>query len=562
MNTQSLALLTSPANEDDITRSKIAMSGKKMYSFTSQAQMGKKGLTPKLKVRFEDESRVDSPTVSNGHTTSLIAAHEGIQCNQRVKKSVLVARRSESDVSSPKKEMDIVKKKTPVRTLRSKKQKALESSSDEEDVSKTKAPARQKSKRQKPLDTSSSEEEAEIKETKKIPLRVTRSSKKLVSDSESEASELSEDEELAALAAKLNRGEVIGPADENALEDYFTSHSSKAGMTSDHTLAKLACPKMDQRSVQNALEATSSTYREDSQALYKEYTYLSPYWLHVLANGYNVLLYGLGSKKRLLDDFRNKHLQTSCHFVVNGFFPGLTMKQILNTLSSDLLKHSGSFKSLIDQVTFICNELEDRKKATPDRGPPKKLFIIVHNIDGPMLRGGNAQTVLSLLAQSPAIHMLASIDHINAPLNWDQRKLSKFNWLWHDATTYEFYRDETSYENSLLVQQSGSLALSSLTHVVKSLTPNARGIFELLVKYQLEHKSDQGGVYLGMSFHDCYLKCREKFLVNSDMTLRAQLTEFKDHKLVRSRKGQDGVDYLFIPIDSGILTEFLEQQKD
>ncbi len=44
------------------------------------------------------------------------------------------------------------------------------------------------------------------------------------------------------------------------------------------------------------------------------------------------------------------------------------------------------------------------------------------------------------------------------------------------------------------------------------------------------------GFFTGMSFHDCYTKCREAFLVNSDATLRAQLTEFRDHKLIRSKK--------------------------
>ena len=58
-------------------------------------------------------------------------------------------------------------------------------------------------------------------------------------------------------------------------------------------------------------------------------------------------------------------------------------------------------------------------------------------------------------------------------------------------TTYEPYSEETSYENSLLVQQSGVLALSSMTHIMRSLTPNAKGIFFLLVRYQLENKDNQ-----------------------------------------------------------------------
>lgn len=57
---------------------------------------------------------------------------------------------------------------------------------------------------------------------------------------------------------------------------------------------------------------------------------------------------------------------------------------------------------------------------------------------------------------------------------WDQFQQSQFNWLWWECVTFQHYAEETSYENSLLVQQTGALALSSLTHVLRSLTPNAR----------------------------------------------------------------------------------------
>ena len=46
----------------------------------------------------------------------------------------------------------------------------------------------------------------------------------------------------------------------------------------------------------------------------------------------------------------------------------------------------------------------------------------------------------------------------------------------------------------------------------------------------------------GLSFQDFYQRCREAFLVNSDLTLRTQLTEFRDHKLIRTRKV--GLQYL------------------
>jgi len=42
--------------------------------------------------------------------------------------------------------------------------------------------------------------------------------------------------------------------------------------------------------------------------------------------------------------------------------------------------------------------------------------------------------------------------------------------------------------------------------------------------------------HAGLSYPDLYQKCRECFYVNSDVALRAQLTEFCDHKLVRIKK--------------------------
>ena len=78
------------------------------------------------------------------------------------------------------------------------------------------------------------------------------------------------------------------------------------------------------------------------------------------------------------------------------------------------------------------------------------------------------------------------MDHINAALMWDQQKLSHYNFVMFDATTFLPYTEETLNENSLMVKQSGNLALNSLTRVFASLTPNAKGIYIIIVKYQME----------------------------------------------------------------------------
>lgn len=54
----------------------------------------------------------------------------------------------------------------------------------------------------------------------------------------------------------------------------------------------------------------------------------TPECLCVLRLGFSVLVYGLGSKKALLEDFRVTHLAQDVHLVVNGFFPSITLKSV------------------------------------------------------------------------------------------------------------------------------------------------------------------------------------------------------------------------------------------
>ncbi|XP_004871700.1 origin recognition complex subunit 2 isoform X3 [Heterocephalus glaber] len=287
------------------------------------------------------------------------------------------------------------------------------------------------------------------------------------------------------------------------VEEYFEAHSSSQVLTSDRTLQKLRRAALDQQTLRNLLSKVSPSFSTELKQLNQQYEKLFHKWMLQLHLGFNIVLYGLGSKRDLLERFRTTMLQDCIHVVINGFFPGISVKSILNSITEGVLDHVGTFRSVLDQLDWI-------------------------------------------------IHRFKEV--------WDHAKQSLYNWLWYETTTYSPYTEETSYENSLLVKQSGALPLSALTHVLRSLTPNARGIFRLLMKYQLDKQEDPS--YTGLSFQDFYQQCREAFLVNSDLTLRAQLTEFRDHKLIRTKKGTDGVEYLIIPVDRGTLIDFLEKEEE
>ena len=329
--------------------------------------------------------------------------------------------------------------------------------------------------------------------------------------------------------------------------------------TSDRTLASLKTPRLSQEDLEALLANHELQFKKEIARLLRDYRAKFDKWLHLLDNGFNLVLFGLGSKKALLQEFHTKtDLFQRDVVVVNGFFPSLTVKQILNAITVDVLDAPDTtFAGLPEHAEFICDTLSEDPESEP-------VYLVVHNIDGPMLRGEKAQSILATLAAHPKIHLICSIDHINAPLLWDQAKLSSFNFVWFDTTTFLPYTEETRNENSLMVKDSGALALNSLTHVFASLTPNVRAIYIMIIKNQLAAIEENGGSigYSGIAFGDLYQKCREAFLSNTDITLRAQLTEFVDHKLINIRKGNDGMEYLTIPLNAGTLKEFLDDQQD
>ncbi|XP_060648839.1 origin recognition complex subunit 2 [Drosophila nasuta] len=336
-------------------------------------------------------------------------------------------------------------------------------------------------------------------------------------------------------------------------DGYFHSHASSKILTSDHTLDRLKNPRLAADRLFSLLAEmkTSAEHETAINAIMEEYRSYFSKWICILNEGFNILLYGLGSKRQLLLAFHREVLANQTVLVINGFFPSLTLKDVLDSITSEILDAGPSPGNAHEAVDMIEEEFA--------LIPETHLYLIVHNLDGAMLRNVKAQAILSRLARVANIHLLASIDHINTPLLWDQNKLSNFNFSWWDCTTMLPYTDETAFENSLLVQNSGELALSSMRSVFSSLTTNSRGIYMLIVKFQLKNKGN--ATYQGMPFKDLYWSCREAFLVSSDLALRAQLTEFLDHKLVKSKRSVDGSEQLTIPIDGALLQQFLDEQE-
>ena len=204
-------------------------------------------------------------------------------------------------------------------------------------------------------------------------------------------------------------------------EDYFSLHSA-TGPTSNHTLSRLSEPRLSGAALRALLDSRPTDHATERAALHTDIELMFPHWMAALSHGFNVLLHGLGSKRHVLERLRRQHLRRRLHMVVSGYHPSVTPRELLQTLLEEALGERAPPTKPEAQL-----EMAERRLSAPGAPP---LFLLIHNLDGPMMRTERMQQTLARLAQLPRVHVLASVDHINAPLTWDQHKLAQFKFRW------------------------------------------------------------------------------------------------------------------------------------
>jgi len=157
---------------------------------------------------------------------------------------------------------------------------------------------------------------------------------------------------------------------------------------------------------------------------------------------------------------------------------------------------------------------------------------------------------------------------------------TQYRWSWYHVPTFAPYKVECVFYPLILASGGHAQTTKTALVVLQSLTPNAQSVFRVLAEYQLANEKEEGEFivdldswkssdgcklmlhwfcFSGMPVSSLYTKCRERFLVSSQVTLNSHLTEFKDHDLVKIRKHSDGQDCLRIPLVSDALEKLLQE---
>lgn len=329
--------------------------------------------------------------------------------------------------------------------------------------------------------------------------------------------------------------------------NYFEAHRG-AVATTNFTLADLSICSPEELAA--ALASYQDPLEDEYRRIAGQFKQCHPSLQYFLDADHSILLYGLGSKKDLLDEFA-RHLSCSGDVVViDGFNPTLSLRSALTQLANDVLQlKSFTKRSLLDYVDAIRDALAEVPKTT--------LTIVIHNIDGSCLRPTDVQLSLSRLAALEQIRFVASVDHVNSPLLWDAPMYTAFGWMWIRVDTFRPYDVETFFSSKPLLRGGSERRVEGAVAFLNSLAERSRDVFRELASRQL-HTSHNPSA-LCTTFNELFGSVKTQFIVSEPDTLRSIMNELQTHDLLVSRLGADAAEQLSIPLPQAQLEAVLEE---
>lgn len=218
-----------------------------------------------------------------------------------------------------------------------------------------------------------------------------------------------------------------------------------------------------------------------------------------------------------------------------------------------------------DSDSFISNEIE-LFNLMKTYFESEDLFVLIHSIDVLFTKNLKIRNFIqNLFTMVPNVRIMATVDHANSPLLWSMTETSTYRWLWFNETTFQPYlieRKFSSSQSSVFSTDSKSWKQSTnllaIRQVYNSVNNNAQKIFNLILKMFLESRNRSST----FTFYSLYLTCREEFLVNSEVTLREHLAEFKYHNLIKMIKASDGAESIQVMMDKETVKRFINDSKE
>ncbi|CAH7667953.1 origin recognition complex subunit 2-domain-containing protein, partial [Phakopsora pachyrhizi] len=377
---------------------------------------------------------------------------------------------------------------------------------------------------------------------------------------------------------------------ENSSDAYFLAHG-KYNQTSGNLFSARSTWKGPMDVLDYILEPSGSKSLKSFKDNWEQ-------WAAELNQGYSLLFYGIGSKRETINEFAEHGLVDGMGWeglIVNGFQANFHLSSMISDLEEMIYgtANQGEEGNQTTKKLTSFDALESRAKRLCEyekHGQPQ-CVLVVHNLDGPALRNSRTQTIISMLAAKPQISLLATIDHIHAPIllpphlssarppNIIASKIPRvlplgFNFLYHHMSTQVPYTVESLLSGAISsvlppnifpptvlnrqssksdIRQNGPTTSTATLHVLSSVTEKAKALFRLMAEHQINLYSNLSvdgrteideilkiGILpdesptpiIAICGRKLFELARSEFITSVESQMQALLLEFRDHNIV------------------------------
>jgi origin recognition complex subunit 2 len=384
-------------------------------------------------------------------------------------------------------------------------------------------------------------------------------------------------------ATVTRKRSLTPPQDLPPHETYFFQNRPGGIKTSANTLRDF--PLLTHEDYYALIRKEPDNHREERATLEEIHADAFPQWRFELSEQFNICLFGYGSKHNLVmrfatflwkkqdEDARTSGGEAGKIAIVKGHVSTVTFRDILSTLLKAILDDPVGHRLPAQPGDALDYVLALLPKAPSSSFPA--ITLIIHSLDSPRLSNSKTQALLARLVSHRMISLLATVDNPGAALIHDSSLRTSFNFVFHDTTTFAPYTTEIPAVVDDVHELFGRAGRrvggkEGVAYVLKSLTPNARALYRILISELLaimENGMDmddrnQGFDEVGLEYRVLYEKAVADFVCTSEVALQSILKEFFDHQMVQSRKDALGTEMLSVGFRKeemeGILEGLLE----
>lgn len=399
---------------------------------------------------------------------------------------------------------------------------------------------------------------------------------------------------------------------------------TSASKLSDAFVKPCAQKDLVQLLVRQSTSPKGKATERQLRAIEDAYMQLFPQWAAELEQHFKLVFHGLGSKIRLLNLFVQTRLRAAVAdrrvLLLDGYRADTSLLDLVQALEGllyadqspvdDNYPPARTAARVDERIAAILEKLDSLSRTGLTR--PKPIYLLIHSIDGPALRSPRSQAAIWTLSNHPHVRLLASLDHIKAPLlfptstpSTSKASAGSRPMIYHHTPTLRPYTVEALASGCMSALYPQSLFLSDLqllqgkeggmrgassaarakaaAFVLASLTQKAKDIFYRIAARQIASVEPDVPLSRGetppfaMRYSSLFTEARDAFLANNVGQLEALLRELRDHEIVLSSAirpagtepdpgehhdseiGQRGIEWLWINIDAHDLQSLLDR---